>query len=260
MKKLLVLLSALVMLQQYAEAQPICSNQPYSFAQDEQLQYEVSYNWGILWINAGLVDFKSSTTKYGNEDAYHFISTARSYRKFDWLFKVRDTFEVVSRQSDLHPLFFDRRTYEGSFNIFNQYRFEPGKNVAHARMEETGKALTFEDIPLPACTYDVLTATYVARSINFNRYSPGDTIGVSMLLDGKVFTLPVIFKGKERIEDKNSRQWDCLLFSAILDVGTMFRAGEELLVYVSDDNQKVPVLIEAKITVGSIKIYLIDRQ
>lgn len=260
MRKTLWLLILLSLLQLYSQAQVVCSSRPYSFKPDEQLQYEVSYNWGLLWINAGVVDFKASATTYGDEDAFHFVSTARSYRKFDWLFKVRDTFEVVSRQSDLHPLFFDRRTYEGSFNIFNQYHFDPTKKVAHARMEETGKALTFEDIALPGCTYDVLTATYVARSINFKRYQPGDTIGVSMLLDGKVFTLPVIFKGKDRIEDKNSKQWDCLLFSAILDVGTMFRAGEELLVYVSDDDQKVPVLIEAKITVGSIKIYLIDQQ
>lgn len=260
MKHFLLLNLLFVLVQSAIVAQPVCSVQPYSFKADEQLQYEVSYNWGILWINAGMVDFKSSATRYAGEDAFHFISTARSYRKFDWLFKVRDTFEVVSRQKDLQPLFFDRRTYEGSFNIFNQYHFDPNKKVAHAKMQETGQSLTITDINLPACTYDVLTATYVARSIDFRKHLPGDTIGISLLLDGKVFILPIIYKGEAQIEDKNSKQWNCLLFSAVLDVGTMFRAGEELQVYVSNDDKKVPVLIEAKIKVGSIKIYLIGQQ
>jgi hypothetical protein len=39
----------------------------------------------------------------------------------------------------------------------------------------------------------------------------------------------------------------------------MFRAGEELLVWVSNDKARIPIMMEAKITVGSIKIYLTEE-
>ena len=41
--------------------------------------------------------------------------------------------------------------------------------------------------------------------------------------------------------------------------GTIFKGGEDLLVWVTDDNKRVPVLVEAKILVGSVKAILINR-
>jgi hypothetical protein len=68
----------------------------------------------------------------------------------------------------------------------------------------------------------------------------------------------VVLKGHEEIKNRDGKYWDCILFSAVLDRGTMFKAGEELLVWVSNDKARIPIMIEAKITVGSIKIYLTE--
>jgi len=40
--------------------------------------------------------------------------------------------------------------------------------------------------------------------------------------------------------------------------GTIFRGGEDMLVWVSTDNRKIPIVVEAKILVGSVKAYLAD--
>jgi hypothetical protein len=76
------------------------------------------------------------------------------------------------------------------------------------------------------------------------------------LLDGRTFQLPVVFKGREQIKNRDGKFWDCILFTAVLDRGTMFKPGEELLIWVSDDSHRIPIMMEAKIAVGSIKIYL----
>ena len=38
--------------------------------------------------------------------------------------------------------------------------------------------------------------------------------------------------------------------------GTIFRGEEDVLIWVTDDANKIPVYIEAKIIVGTVKVYL----
>ncbi|MDN5350637.1 MAG: hypothetical protein PWQ54_2033 [Bacteroidales bacterium] len=257
--KFKLILILIILLQFGAFAQPACVPDNRSFVDGEKLRYTVSYNWGILWINAGEVNFDAKLTQYEHNPVFHFFSTGHSFKAWDWLFKVRDTFEVYSRIEDLQPLHSRRHTLEGSFRIHNQYHFYPDEQRVFAEREETRTPYHTEEIVLPSCTYDVLTATYVARSLPFEKYNPGDTISLSMLLDGKIFELPIVVKGHEKIQNRDGKHWDCILFSAMLDRGSMFRAGEELLVWVSNDKARIPIMMEAKITVGSIKIYLTEE-
>jgi hypothetical protein len=232
-----------------------CINPPYAFMPGERILYEVSFNWGLIWIDAGEVDFSAEMTTHHSKPAYHFFSTGRSYRHYDWMFKVRDTFEVISSLY-LRPITYRRHTLEGGFRINNRYDFiESGKKV-FARMEETRRPYTERFIPISECTIDVLTATYVARSMDFGLMQIGDTTGLSIILDGRVFTLPIVFLGKEIYTDREKHRHNTIKFTAVLDKGTMFRSGEAVTVWVSDDHKKIPLLIEAKITVGSIKVHL----
>ena len=38
--------------------------------------------------------------------------------------------------------------------------------------------------------------------------------------------------------------------------GTIFRGDEDVLVWVTDDENKIPIYIQAKIIVGTVKAYL----
>ncbi len=232
-----------------------CVKQPYAFKPGEKIVYEVSYNWGLIWIDAGEVDFSAELTTYQSEPAYHFYSTGRSYRHYDWLFKVRDTFEVIN-SLNMRPITYRRHTLEGGFRINNRYDFKATENVVFARMEETRRAYSERLIPIDECTIDVLTATYVARSMDFGHMKAGDTTGFSIILDGRVFILPIVFLGKEIFTDRSNRKHNTIKFTAVLEKGSMFRSGEAVTVWVSDDHKKIPLLIEAKITVGSIKVHL----
>lgn len=255
-KFLLLLLIALGLLSQRQKVPAQSLQNKYAFGLHETLEFTVSYHWGLIWIDAGIVDFKVSEEKHQSEKAFYFLSTGRSFRKFDWLFRVRDTFEAVTYQKDLSPVWFRRHTHEGGYFILNEYTFDHQKRIVTGKNSETGKGSFLDTIPFPKNSYDVLTATYAARSLDFGKLKPSDTLQMQMILDGKVFTLPIVYQGKEVIKNRDGIRYNCIKFSAILDRGTMFKAGEQLIVWVSDDKNKVPVMMEAKIRVGSIKIHL----
>jgi hypothetical protein len=87
-------------------------------------------------------------------------------------------------------------------------------------------------------------------------YKVNDLIPIVSIIDNEVFHLHLRYLGHETIEHKNGKKYNCVKFSALLVEGTIFKGGEDLEVWVTNDANKVPVLVEAKILIGSVKAYL----
>lgn len=79
-----------------------------------------------------------------------------------------------------------------------------------------------------------------------------------MLFDSEVYKLGLKFCGKETIKLRNGKKYKALKFVPKLITGDLFKHEDDMVIYVSDDNNHVPLLINAKIKVGSIKAMLDD--
>ena len=64
------------------------------------------------------------------------------------------------------------------------------------------------------------------------------------------------YLGKEDVKTRNKKLYKCLKFSVKLVEGTIFKGDEDALIWVTDDKNKIPVMIEAHILVGSVKAIL----
>ncbi len=238
---------------------PVCHSQAdlevYAFGDGELLEFTVSYNWGWLWIDAGSVDFRASKLPDNEVASWYFLSTGRSFRKFDWFFKVRDTFEVTTT-ANLRPIQFRRHCFEGSHITFNDYHFHPHKSEVRMFTTDTEKDAFYGTVPLPPETTDVLTATYLTRSLNFEHLTIGDTLYISTIMDDAAFRLPIVFHGREVVETRAKKKFKAIKFSAELEKGSLFKEGEKIYVWITDDANRLPLMIEARIIVGSIKVHL----
>src|SRR5947207_2591174 len=103
------------------------------------------------------------------------------------------------------------------------------------------------------CVQDVLSAVYYSRNIDFNKYKAGDKIAFSMFLDNEIYEMYIRYLGKETIKTKYGK-FRAIKFKPLLIKGTIFEGGEKMVVYVSDDGNKIPLRIESPISVGSIKV------
>jgi hypothetical protein len=109
---------------------------------------------------------------------------------------------------------------------------------------------------LKPCEFDILTATFYARAIDFSNLKLYDKIPINLFIEEKSYSLYIRYLGKEVVEDNKNKKYHTLKFSALLVEGTIFKSGEDLFVWVSDDENKIPIKVEAKILVGSIKVFL----
>ncbi len=230
------------------------------FQDGERATYVVYYNWGFVWMTAANVEFLVKKEKYQDKAVFRLFSSGMSLSSYDWFFPVRDTFISYVDTFTLYPHFFHHNTSEGSYKVNNKLFFDYEKKVISAQLYNNEKGSSTKKIPFLKHPYDVLSAVYYCRTINFDQLKPGQTVPIPTVIDDSVYNLFVRFKGREIITTKDGRKFRTVKVSAKLIEGTIFKGGEDLLVWISDDKARVPIMVDAKILIGSVKAYLNTTQ
>lgn len=235
-----------------------CTVEKKPFKAGEVLNYQAYYNWGFIWIYAGDVIFRVNDKLYRNSPVYQLEAIGNSLKNYDWIYKVRDKYQSFANKETLLPYFYERNTYEGGYKAFEQYIFNyPAKKI-YGTIENNDVPLTRDTLGLTKCTFDVVSAVYFCRSLDFASLKTGNRIPVTTILDNKIYNLYVRYLGKEVIENRDKKKYRCFKFTALMVEGTIFKGGEDIMIWVTDDENRVPILVEAKILVGSVKAYFLN--
>lgn len=254
--KLLVLTFLFLSILGYAQCPP--DNIP--FKSGERLDYDVYYHLKKMWVPAGKVRFEVKDSIYNGAKCFHFDGKGKTLKSYDYFFKVRDHYASLAKQETLEPVRFVRKVNEGGFSLYYDYRFNAAQNKALVYTDENDST-KHQTLIFSPCVYDVITAVYYARTIDFKEMKENDTIPLSMMVDKEIYgNVYVRYIGKERIKLEDGSWYSCIKFRPLLIEGTIFEEGEYMEVYVTDDQNHIPVLIEAQILVGSIKAYLTSFQ
>ena len=250
MKKLLLLLLLSSFAIRLTAGDDFCGIRNNSFSINENISYVVFYNALGIFVNAGSARFTTSLTKVSNKTAYHLVGTGTTNSKYDWIFKVRDRYESYIDTATLKPYKFVRSIEEGGFKKYENITFN----------QNTNTAITNDGVfKVPNCVQDVLSSIYYARNIDFKKYKIGDKIPFSMFIDNEVFNMYIRYLGTETIKTRYGK-FNTYKFKPLLVKGTIFEGGEKMTVWVTQDQNKVPVRIESPITIGSVKVDLMGYQ
>jgi len=221
----------------------LCNLINQSIYPGERLTFKVYYNVSFIWVPAGEANFTTQQATLKGKKVFHIIGDGSTYSSYDWFFKVRDKYQTWIDAETLLPLRFERKVREGNYSYDNTVSFDQEQHIAVSG----GKSYT-----TPECIQDVLSAIFYARNIDYSQYAVGDQIPFHMFLDNKVYALYIRYLGKEKITTKYGT-FHALKLAPLLIEGTLFKGGEDMRVWVSDDKNHIPLRVSSPILVGSIK-------
>ncbi len=236
-----------------AEKSAGCAIENKAIGMAEKIVYKAYYNWQFVWIPAGEAEFQ--VKKVGND--LHITVIGRTYEAYDPFFKVRDYFHSVVDAKTMYPKSFVRIVQEGDYRKFDSLSFRQEDRIAisyNGRARSTAKRKLFQ---LEDCTHDLLSVLYFMRNTEVDRYTSGDFVPTRMLFDEKIYPIKVRYAGKEAekaISDLGTFQTVKVVPDLI--TGNVFKDGNKMTVWVSDDANKLPLLIESPLSVGSAKAIL----
>ena len=215
-----------------------------AFSPGEVVTMRVYYTTLGMYVGAGDAVFSTTLEKFNGRPVYHCVGTGRTFPFFDNFYRVRDRYETYIDTATMLPLKFIRNVDEGGTKFYDNVTFN----------HEAGTAVSAKGVfKIDYCIQDVISATYYARNINFNKYKPGDKIPFDMFLDDQTYHLYLRYEGKETIKTRYGK-FRAIKFKPLLIKGSIFQGGEQMNVWVSDDPNHLLLRAESPISVGSIKM------
>lgn len=107
-------------------------------------------------------------------------------------------------------------------------------------------------LPGHGCTFDILTLFYNARNMDLEALEAGVNNPVSFAIDEEIFDIYFRYIGREEKRIPGLGVCRTLKFAAKVVAGEVFSGEQEMLIWVSDDMNRVPLLFESPIIVGSV--------
>lgn len=239
----------------FAEESPFSDE--LAFVGGERAYYNIYYNLGPIWIHAGDVEFTVKERKINKVEMYDFQLAGSSTKSFDKFYCIRDTFFATATKKDLLPYLYREVKHEDSYFCDKRYNFEwKGDKATLYTKFQRKKKLSYDTLSLEKGVLDLLTTCYHFRSVDISKVKKGQYIPFQLVYDNEFYNLKVKYSGTENVKLKNKKKYKALKFTPQMITGDIFEDEDAMSIYVSNDENHVPLYIEAKIKVGYVKVML----
>ncbi|MGV9002706.1 DUF3108 domain-containing protein [Flavobacterium sp.] len=239
MKKFIIVVLALISIS-------FDSQKPEAYDSGEWFKFRIHY--GIVTAGYATLEIKEAVRE--NKKVYHAIGNGYTTGMSKWLFKVDDTYESYFDKVTNKPYQFVRKVDEGGYTKNQEGFFNQDKNQVVLKDYKNKTEKTF---PVPENVQDILSTFYFLRNHpNIDKLKVGESIMVDMFFDDETFKFKLKYVGKEDLKTKFGII-PSMIFRPLVQSGRVFKEQESLTVWISDDDNKLPIRIKASLAVGSLK-------
>jgi uncharacterized protein DUF3108 len=215
------------------------------FKAGESLRFSVKY--GGVSAGSAYLEVPELTEWKGNP-VFTLVARAESNSFISHFYKVRNRIESVWDQRGRFSWRYSENRREGGNKYHNQITFDHDRHIA---TYHNGQAY-----PIPPRVQDALSSFY------YTRYQ-ALPIGGSVLFDyhasRKSQPLEVRVLGRERVSTP-AGAFDCVVIEPVLKAGGIFKNKGRLVIWLTADERRMPVLMRSKVAIGSISVVLTEAK
>jgi len=234
-----------------------CSIENSCFEGGEKLTYKVYYNWNFIWLSAGEVSFYVKDLGTG----YELTALGKTYPSYEWFYKVDDRYYSYVDKECLLPKKFTRDIKEGNYYLYDKVKFDQDNKSGISMRGRTKETVKLEEFELDNCVHDLLSILYYTRNVNMNEMNSGEKFPVNLYLDLEVYPLEIALAERQKNKKiKGLGHFDVIKLNPELIEGHVFDEDQTMDIWVSDDMNRIPLLIESPLSVGSAKAVLSEYQ
>lgn len=224
-----------------------------AFQAGEKMSFVMHYEWGMINSDVGSATVELDTLTFNGQKAFNCKVQGKTTKLYDLFFKIREDFRSWFTIDGLKPLKFTRDTYEGRYRAQNTYLYDWSSSEPHidADVFTSSSGQRSLELPLTRCTFDLPSLFFFARNMDIDAVVPGKRYPMTFAIDDDIYNVYFILYGKETIKVKGLGTVRTIKFAAKLLAGEVFTGEEDMMIWISDDENRLPVYFEAPILVGT---------
>jgi hypothetical protein len=226
-----------------------------SFSSGEVLRYKVHY--GPITAAEAVIDVAPTLQQINGRPCYRATVYGKTTSSFDFFIKIRDTWQSYIDTAALVPQRSFRNIEEGSYRKRETVDFNHYSNTAQVEKKKKNHDKESSNYKVPDNVQDIVSGFYYLRTFDYDKMRIGEKVTVKGFFDEETFDMEVTYKGKEVVSTK-AGDIKAIKLTPKMPKNEMFKGENAIVIYLSDDKNKVPVLIEAEMFVGSVKVNLYE--
>ena len=210
-----------------------------AFSVGERLVFDVSY--GYITAGEAVMAIPAFEEVMGRK-CYHVDFTVNSLPSFSWIFKVEDHYLTCIDAESIAPLKFEQHIREGTYQRDFVAEFDQEHHIART---------TEGQYPIPEYVHDIMSAFYYFRTLDFSNSKPGDEFTLFNFYKDTSYELAVRFLGR-REQEVAAGTFNTIVVEPLVKEGGLFKSEGRIVIWLSDDDLKIPVRVNTKVVIGSI--------
>ena len=230
---------------------------PFTFG--EELAFEVSYGW------LNLADAKMQISKRAQDQ------NNKPHYKIDVYGKTKGAATIFGKVNDNWGTYLDietnlpsvsyRHIEEGKYRKHEYVHFDQKNNKATMKLfdKDNRNLKDTKNFDLPNQVQDLVSGFYFLRSQDLRDIKPGEAIFIKGFFDKEIYNIKLIYEGTETL-DTNLGKKETYIFSPQLPKNKLFRGEYPVKVWVTKDQNKIPVKIKANLFIGSLNLDIISAK
>ena len=235
---------------------PVRSIPQSSFGRGEVIRYTVHY--GLINGGEATVETAGSLERVNDRPCYKATVSGRTTGSFDFVLRIRDQWRAYIDTTSILPIRSHRDIAEKNYRKKETVNYDHINDLADVQDNSKDEPKR-KTVKVANNTLELVSGFFYLRTFNFDRMRVGEVIKVPGYLDGDNFMLEVTYKGREIVE---TMAGDVRAFKLVpkLPKNKLFRGEDAISVYLSDDRNKIPVLFQAEMFVGTVKVDMVKYQ
>ena len=220
-----------------------------SFGKGEQLEYRV--NFGFFTVGKAITRIDPKFHTINSKPCYKIDAWGETSDWISWVTRVKDNWGGYLDTTNLIPQVAYRKIREGRYKRDEITNYDHQKNKAEVKVlnQETGIYEKPESYDIPKNGKDLVSGFMFLRIIDFSKVVKGDTVVISGFYEDTAYNLRIIYEGKETIHTKIGKI-PCYKLVPIMPDNKLFDGENSITVWLSEDDNKIPVKMQAKMFIG----------
>ena len=219
-----------------------------AFTDGDWLRYKMSYSG---FLRAGTEELQLKEADLNGKKVYHAIGKGWTSGMIKWFFKVDDNYQSYFNKDSVYPLLFKRKIFEGGYrkHVNTTFKHDSKKALVQDFLKKKDTLIGFNNVQ------DMLSSFYYLRNLDVTQLKPGDEIKLDMFLDAKTYNFKLKYVGEELLKLRGGKV-KTLKFMPLVQAGRIFKEQESVTIWITADDNKIPVRLRANLRVGSLRAEL----
>jgi hypothetical protein len=210
-----------------------------AFGVGERLVFDVNY--GFITAGEAVMSIPAYDSVAGRK-CYRVEFTVNSLQSFSWVYRVEDRYVTFIDEETIAPWKFEQHVREGTYKRDFVAEFDQVHLVART---------TEGTHPIPQYVHDIMSAFYYTRTIDFTGMKVGDILTLYNFYKDTTHELSVKFLGRQELEVE-AGTFNTIVVEPLVKEGGLFKSEGRIVVWLTDDERKMPVRVNTKVIIGSI--------